>query len=307
MESSGASPIRLEWRVDLWKIQPPSGRTRNGFDEDIQMSPIPERPPRKITPEEIATYRRDGVLMARDLLPPAWLARIERAVVKVMEAPTPMAAVFSKPEDGFHMEAGMFVSDDDIRDVVRESPLASIAQEMMGSDSIHFFYDQMFCKQPGSQFPTPWHHDITFWPVAGDEICSIWVPLDSVTRESSGLEFVRGSHRWDQRFKAITPMYNEQLVNPEHEDVPDIDGHRGDYDLVGWSMEPGDILLFHPGTLHGSSANYDLERKRRAISFRWLGDDVTYEPTPYTMPFNGMGLSPGDRIAEPAFAHIIGA
>lgn len=222
-----------------------------------------------------------------------------------MVNPTPMAEIFSKPEDGFHMEAGLFAYDEDIKTVVLHSPMAGIAQSLMGSKNIHFFYDQMFCKQPGNQIPTPWHHDLTFWPVAGHQICSMWVPLDYVTRESSGLELVRGSHLWNHDYKAISPMYNEQLVDPGHEDVPDIENNRDQYDLLGWEMEPGDVLIFHPKTLHGSSGNYHLSRQRRAIAFRWLGDDVTYAPTPYTMPFRAKNLSPGDRIAEPGFTHII--
>ena len=265
----------------------------------------PAFPLREITPTEIEQYHEAGALRVRGLLDPSWIEQIERAVVRVMTAPSPISAVFSKPEEGFHMEAGLFVSDADIQAVVLRSPLARIAQAFMGSSNVHFFYDQMFCKQAGSQYPTPWHHDITFWPVRGEQIISIWIPLDPVTRASSGLEYVRGSHRWNNQFRAVSPMYNAQLVDPAHEEMPDIDTHREDYDLVSWPMEPGDALVFHPRTVHGSSANTDLKQPRRAIAFRFLGDDVSYCPTPHTMPFPAEGLNHGDPIAEPSFEHLI--
>lgn len=262
-------------------------------------------PIRALTVDEIEQYQQDGVIMAKGLLSTEWLARIETAVIRAMASPSPIAEVFSEPDAGFHMDAALFMSDKDIQDVVRYSSMAKLAQTLMNSHQIHFFYDQMFCKQPGNQTPTPWHHDLTFWPVLGDQICSMWIPLDHVTRESSGLEFVKGSHRWENEYKAISPMYNKQLVNPEHEDVPDIENNREAYDLIGWEMDPGDMLIFHPRTLHGSSGNYHLSQQRRAISFRWLGDDVSYAPTKFTMPWSAKNLTAGDRIAEPAFAQII--
>ena len=259
----------------------------------------------EVTSEEIAAYHQDGVVMARGLVHPEWLERIEKAVDRVMAAPSPIASLYSKPQEGFQMEAGLFNSDEDIQAVVRRSPLAQIARAFMGSRNVYFFYDQLFCKQPGNQNATHWHHDITFWPVRGEQILSIWVPLDPVTRESSGLEFVRGSHRWKKEFKAVSPLYNAELLDPAHEVMPDIDADRDAYDLVSWAMVPGDVLIFHPKTVHGSSGNTHLEQQRRAIAFRFLGDDVTYRPTRYTMPFPVAGLQEGDRVGEPSFARII--
>jgi ectoine hydroxylase-related dioxygenase (phytanoyl-CoA dioxygenase family) len=66
------------------------------------------------------------------------------------------------------------------------------------------------------------------------------------------------------------------------------------------------LQLFHPLTLHGSSGNYSVDYPRRALAFRWLGDDVTYAPTPYTMPFPVEGIEPGAPIGEPSFKRVIG-
>lgn len=263
------------------------------------------QPRRDLTSDEIADYQRDGVIVARGLVGDALFSSIEKAVSAVMENPTPIAALFSDPTSGFHMEAGLFVTDEDIRRAVYHSPLATLAQQLMGSEKIHFFYDQMFCKTPGNQTPTPWHHDLTFWPIKGEQICSMWVPLDVVSKESSGLEFVRGSHVWPNRYQAISPMYNDQLVNPAHEEVPDIEANRGDYDIASWDMEPGDILIFHPLTLHGSGANFHLTRPRRALSFRWIGDEVTYAPTPHTMPYAAPDLATGDLVCDPSFPQVL--
>jgi ectoine hydroxylase-related dioxygenase (phytanoyl-CoA dioxygenase family) len=126
--------------------------------------------------------------------------------------------------------------------------------------------------------------------------------LDPVTTESSGLEYVLGSHRWPQRFKAITPDYSEHMINPALDDVPDIDAHRDEYRLGAWEMEPGDVLVFHPLVVHGSQGNRSATTRRRALATRWLGDDVVYRDLPYTMPLPpGHGLEDGDPFRGDLF------
>jgi ectoine hydroxylase-related dioxygenase (phytanoyl-CoA dioxygenase family) len=128
------------------------------------------------------------------------------------------------------------------------------------------------------------------------------MPLDPVTTESSGLEYVLGSHRWPQRFKAITPDRSEYMINPDLDDVPDIDAHRDRYRVAAWDMEPGDVLVFHPLVVHGSQGNRSATTRRRALATRWLGDDVVYRDLPYTMPLPpGHGLEDGDPFRGDLF------
>lgn len=126
-----------------------------------------------------------------------------------------------------------------------------------------------------------------------------------MTTKSTGLGFVRGSHRWAREFRAVTPLYNPELLDPALEVMPGIGAHRDDYDLASWTMDLGDVLIFHPKTVHGASGNTDVEQQQRAIAFRLLGDDVTSRPTAHTMPFPVADLEEGDRVAEPSFTHLI--
>jgi len=68
---------------------------------------------------------------------------------------------------------------------VRGCPDAGLLiNQLLQALVVRFFYDQLFVKEPGSPVPTPWHHDLTFWPIRGQQIASIWMPLDPVTRAS---------------------------------------------------------------------------------------------------------------------------
>ena len=57
----------------------------------------------------------------------------------------------------------------------------------------------MLTKDPGTATSTPWHHDQSYYPVDGDGVCSLWIPIDPVPKENS-VRFVRGSHAWGKWF-----------------------------------------------------------------------------------------------------------
>jgi ectoine hydroxylase-related dioxygenase (phytanoyl-CoA dioxygenase family) len=268
-------------------------------------------PLRDLTEKEVAAFVDDGVVCARRIMPAEWLAVAADAIERNLADPTPIGAMISMPDQGYLNDIFVWLADDDYRRFVLESPAATIAARALGglgATGARFFYDQSFVKEPGTQVPTPWHHDLTFWPVEGSQVCSLWMPLDPVTRETSGLEYVLGSHRWSERFKAVTPDYNAFMLNPDLADVPDIDAHRDQYQVVNWDMEPGDVLVFHPLIVHGSGGNTSTTTRRRALATRWFGDDVVYRDLPYTMPLPpGHGLRDGEPFDGPMFPRVTGA
>jgi len=269
---------------------------------------MPDSPTRNLTPGEIDAYERDGVICARGLFPHAWVDRMATALDRAVANPTLMGNVVSMKDDDFSGDLFLWKFDDDFRDFVYESPASCIAQQVLRSKVVRHFYDQSFVKPAGCHIPTPWHHDVTFWPVdlESRNLCSMWITFDPVDRASSGLEFVRGSHRWPNRFKAVTPNYDPYMMDSDFEDAPDIDAHRGDYDLFCPEMEPGDVLLFNAHVVHGSSSNYSTDRPRRALASRWCDDSIVFEARHATMPLLwDHGLSNGDRIGGTLFPQIL--
>ncbi len=267
-----------------------------------------DEPLRDLTPDEIQAYERDGVVAARGLFPERWIERMAAAVDRVTANPTVFGNVVSVPDAGFSGDLFVWKVDDDFRDWIYESPAARVAAQVLGGPRIHHFYDQLFVKPPGCHLPTPWHHDVTFWPVEVEcrNLCSIWITFDRVTRESSGLEFVRGSHRWPQRFKAVTPHYEPYLLESDFDDPPDIDARREDYDLFCPDLDPGDCVIFNAHVVHGSSGNTSTDAPRRAFSTRWAGEGVRFELRHATMPLLwDHGLESGDEIGGSLFPQVL--
>lgn len=263
-------------------------------------------PARPLTAEEIQRYRDDGVVMIPQAIDPNWLRLIEAGIEKARGDMSLQGRFMSRKTRGYQMDTFLWKHIDEIRDAIYYGPFAHWAQQLMGSQEVRFFYDQMFVKEPGANAPTPWHQDLSFWPIRGEQITSFWIPLDVVSRESSGLMYVRGSHRWPQRFKAISPDYVAAIIDEKMDDIPDINANPERYELLDWNMEPGDLLIFHPLTLHGSYGNSHRTRRRRALALRWTGDDVVWAPSPKRMPVHFRHDSQvGGPLTGAAFPRIL--
>ena len=74
--------------------------------------------------------------------------------------------------------------------------------------------------------------------------------------------------------------------------------------ILGWALEPGDVVCFHMLALH-ASAGVDGDRRRRVFSVRFLGDDMRHAPRAWaTSPeFPGLAerLPAGAPLDDPLF------
>ncbi len=257
----------------------------------------------KLTKKQIDEFWRDGVICVRQAYSPDWVAKIEAFLDDIVSKPSPVRGP-RDPNATQHDDIMSWLVEDSVRDFVLNGPGAAIAQQVFGSERVSFYYDQIFVKERLSPDPTPWHHDATFWPLAGDQVASLWTSLDPVDAESSALEFIAGSHRWEKDFRAIGVDGTDLTTGDEGvHDLPDIDGDRSGFKIVSWALEPGDALLFHKRTVHGARGNQSSSRRRRAIATRFCGDDVTYNPG-RGFDIYDHGLKAGDPFCASVYPQV---
>jgi ectoine hydroxylase-related dioxygenase (phytanoyl-CoA dioxygenase family) len=267
--------------------------------------PSRQKPRRNFTADELKALQEDGVVCARSLLDMGTIEVLREAIEDAIVRISALAGESAKIDDGFSGDVFVWKLHDSFRDLALFSSLPDLAQQVLRTERVNFFYEQFFVKRAGSPVRTPWHQDIPFWPVQGNDLVSFWITLDPVTRESSGLEFVRGSHRWPERFKAISPGEDPYLADSDMPRPPTDAELRADHEILGWDMEPGDVLVFGSSVLHGSGGNASNQNDRRALAFRYTGPDVTYAPRPATMPLLWPhGLSKGDPLGGPLFPQV---
>ncbi len=270
---------------------------------------------RNIEQDEIERYERDGAICLRGLFEQRWVERLRDAIDRLLGSERGKRGDLTAlgGTGRFNNGSLMWRFDPDFKAFVFESPAAEIARQMMRSRTSRFLYDHMFVKEPGTKEVTPWHHDQPYWPVRGEQICSVWRSLDTVTRQTSGLEYVKGSHRWPSRYRPQVWGNGAEtwrmlgLLDSQEETIPDIDAARDQYEFLSWDVEPGDCLVHHSLAIHGSAGNASSTQRRRAHATRWLGDDAVYAPAPGS--FNLLldeTLTPGQPMKSPRFPCVIG-
>ncbi|NND81798.1 MAG: hypothetical protein HKN50_05145 [Gammaproteobacteria bacterium] len=265
-----------------------------------------------------AQYWRDGAVLIRGAVEPHWIERLGHGVEQNIANPSERGRIWDRDDHGGVMffDCQVWQQNKDYRDFVEQSALAEITGRLMGSSRVNFFYDAIFTRTRGNQFRTPFHQDEPYWSVQGFDTCSVWMPLVPVEKKSA-LEFVRGSHRWPQKFRQInfgglTQDQRDQVVFSETdgEPFPDIEGNREQYDILSWDMQPGDIACFNGRIIHGGSGNLAPDRDLKVFNTQWAGDDVRIKFRPQGMDpdhsavMTAAGLQPGDRLSGELYPQL---
>ena len=277
--------------------------------------------PRAITPDEIATYDRDGVVLLPGMFDQDWIELLNQGLEQNCANPGSRSRVWDRDQQGRTMfyDSQAWQQIDQYRRFIFESPAASIAARLMDASTIHFYFDAVFVRSPGSQFSTPWHQDEPYWSVEGFDTCSLWMPLVAVNKENA-LAYVPGSHRPDKLYH----QHNFGALNPDGLDdvdqvdftavadapFPDINADPEGYGVVSWDMQPGDCVAFNSRIMHGGSGQLDEDRDLRVFTSKWLGDDVRIKFREHGMDpdhsaiMTEYGLKPGDRPGTDLYPQV---
>lgn len=250
---------------------------------------------RGVTDQEINNYRKHGVVFLEGLLDPEWLDLLAQAYDHEMSAETEslvrldvgetasvlsdlgvelLAGSSAAPTGRFEVRTFNWRQFPSIAQLGCRPPMPQLVAQLMGSSRINFFGEQAFYKEAGSLHRTAFHQDLPYFHLEGGQCCTIWMPLDVVDAENGMMGYVRGSHRWETYaanvFASQAPIPGSTLTH-----LPDIEGREDEFDLVYYPARPGDAIVHHVRTVHGSTGNTST-RDRRALALRYTGDDVRY-------------------------------
>ncbi|HUH37721.1 MAG TPA: phytanoyl-CoA dioxygenase family protein [Spongiibacteraceae bacterium] len=249
------------------------------------------------TEEEIAAFWEDGVVCLRGVLHPdfvlAMAPAVERLVTesigKTMYDMSVMGQEMALAGDTVLTDGrtgrGRFVSgtdhwrvDDDCRRFALNVELGAVVGALLRSGKVNMWEDSVLVKEPDTAERTAWHQDLSYFHVVGEQVCTTWIPLDYADAETGAMSFARGSHRWDQLSRPNWFVSNRSMEGTVGDEVPDVEAMAaaGEVELLQFALGPGDMTVHHARTLHAAGGNLSQDRRRRAISLRYCGDDVRY-------------------------------
>jgi ectoine hydroxylase-related dioxygenase (phytanoyl-CoA dioxygenase family) len=255
---------------------------------------------------DIATFRNDGVILLRGEFSD-WVNQLRAGLQRTLDNPEdyafPCESVGPDGKGRFFDSYCNWHRIPEYMEYISSSSVASMASQFMESESAQLFHEHVFYKDAGTQTATPWHHDLPYYCVDGWQNVSIYVSLD-FTPADTAVRFLAGSHRQKQLYYPRHFLDGSDYVqdDPDMTSVTPLETSFEEVDVRSFELEPGDTFLFHFRTLHGTTAA-ETKSQRRAISTRWLGDDMVYyerqgETSP---PLSDLGVTPGMRMPEDLF------
>jgi ectoine hydroxylase-related dioxygenase (phytanoyl-CoA dioxygenase family) len=127
---------------------------------------------------------------------------------------------------------------------------------------------ELFAKPPKKGLPSPIHQDNFYWCIVGANALTLWIALDAGSAANGGLTYYSGSHKLGlvDHINSYAPGSSQKV--PEDKFI--------DMEAVTPSVQPGDILIHHSLTFHGSDANVS-DKSRRGLTMQFKDIDAAYD------------------------------
>lgn len=224
-------------------------------------------------------FARDGVMIVEGAFSDAEMDLIEAAYQGNLDNPSPLVQQLYAESGGTFIQSLEDSSEKPaFKAMFAGTPIVDIASHVFGSGHVWYFHDQLFYKEGEPDKPvrrTPWHQDTPYHAIDGHKFVVFWMPMHDIPEEYA-LEVVRGSFKetiYNPAFfhpdDDTMPLYDESVM-PR---LPNIEAERDKWDIMTCSMKRGDVLIFHPSSLHGGGFT-PPGGVRRSLSLRMVGDDI---------------------------------
>lgn len=263
-------------------------------------------------------FHRDGAICVRNLFSPNEVKLVREAIEENLRALSPLGKRASAVDDG------AFVEDfcnwrriSKLESFIRSSSVSHVAGQLMSemkpTKTVRFYHDHILVKEAGTSQCTPFHQDLPYYNVRGTQNISMWMPVDEVSHYSA-LQFVAGSHHGPLYLpRSFQDMHAKWFPEGTLPELPmplspsDFDTtNELDMKILRWATKPGDAVFFHMKTIHGANGT-DSTSRRRVLSLRFLGDDITFVKRPWVTspPFEGLQLIDGERFEDDALFPVL--
>ena len=153
--------------------------------------------------------------------------------------------------------------------------LVDVIADLLGTDDLKLYNDQLFMKPAHHGGAQAWHQDSQAWlNMFPMDMLTAWTAIDEATIANGCLWMATGSHRW-----GMIPDSARERV----ESLLD-----GDWPTAPIELRPGSVSFHHSLTYHRSGANRS-PRRRRGYATHYMRARTWYLPElrerPDLLPF----------------------
>jgi ectoine hydroxylase-related dioxygenase (phytanoyl-CoA dioxygenase family) len=254
--------------------------------------------PYKLTPEQIAEYRREGHIYLTDVASREVIGSIRPRLLSIIEEVVAKQDTQGRTENYstfFTQVSNVWRLDRDVSDFILAERFGRIAAELMGVDGVRMYHDQALIKEPGGK-PTPWHQDQYYWPLDTPHTITMWMPLVDVTTEMGSMSFAAGSHLEnllkDKPISEDSDAYFEELLGSKK------------YPVKTYQLKAGDATFHSGSTIHSAHGNSST-RRREVITIIYYADGTRIlEPDNEHRKVDMEVFHPGQKPGEIAASEL---
>ena len=197
---------------------------------------------------------------------------------------------------------GAWLVNEAYHDVIYNPAITVVAAQLMQTDSVRFWHDQIFYKPARHGGVVAWHQDYSYWTRTvpmGHLTC--FIALDDTTLENGCLHAVPGSQNWP--LLPMTQLFDgESAAKMERIKTVLDEEQLAQFKPVPIMLKAGECSFHHPLTVHGSYAN-GSERPRRALVLNFMLPTTESDSDEPLMP--GSKPVPRGKIVENEYFPIV--
>jgi phytanoyl-CoA hydroxylase len=250
-----------------------------------------------LTEAQVEQFRRDGFLKGGRVYSEAEADALRERLWAVMEGRSGRQPEANRNLRGDSPQVvvqivNIWDADDLFREHLYQPQICAMAAQLMGTDTVRVWHDQVQYKPPKSGGATDWHQDHPYWPILQPaDLVSAWVALDDATAENGCMQMVRRSHLWGPHKGGtigtnpdFSPAYDPTLVPPEET-----------IEIVPCEVRKGEVMFHHCLTWHGSPPN-PSDRGRPAIAVHYMPGHTRYVPSGHHLVEHHVEVQPGEIL-----------
>lgn len=253
-----------------------------------------------LTQEQTDFYQINGYIVVENVISAKDIAELRRVTDEFVDK----SREVTEHTNVFDLEPGHTPESPQLRRIKNPVALHPIYDRMLRHDyildsvaqligpNIRYDTSKLNMKSAGFGSPVEWHQDFAFAAdVTNDDMLSVGLAIDDMTRDNGCLLFIPGSHKGPVYNHHQNDVFVGAITNPDF--TPD--------NAVPIEVKAGGITIHHTRTLHASAPNLSGQ-SRRLFLLQYCAADVL-SSLPIT-DWTGLdaAILRGEQVREPRYA-----
>ncbi len=203
--------------------------------------------PFNISKDNIKNFQKNGFIKLKNVLTPYAVQALRNEILSLL---TKTFKNYDKSKKNRFLSLEMmWLENALIKEFVLSSRIAKICADLLSVKRIRLYHDNALVKESGCG-RTPWHFDDDHFPLATNDVITVWIPAQAIPIEMGPLTFAKPIEAYklvkDIKFNAFDTSYDREISNVFK---------TKQISVVEEPFELGEVSFHHNLSFHTASGN----------------------------------------------------